>query len=212
MSLLIAAKGFTLGLSMIMPIGAQNAMILNQGVQRHHHLTAAGLCAFYDIILIAIGVLGGGLLLNSSDLFFSILTWGGIVFLMSYGALALKAAVEADTNTSTTTVTKKSFKVIIVSSLIVTFLNPHAYVDTVMILGSVGGQYQGNDKMLFMFGAMLASIVWFFTLASGAAKLSVTLSKPKVRRIIDFLIAFIMWLIAASLFNAWVNRIILTVN
>ena len=206
MSLLIAAKGFTLGLSMIIPIGAQNAMILNQGINKNHHLAAAGLCALYDIILIAIGVMGGSVILNSSDIMFTLLSWGGILFLLTYGAISYKNAIEAPNQATEQLITSKPFKLVVMTSLIVTFLNPHAYIDTMMILGSVGGQYEGNAKLYFLLGAMLASVVWFFSLAAGAAKLSKQLKKVKVKRVIDFMIALIMWIIAASLFQSWVSR------
>lgn len=203
MSILVLAKGFTLGLSMIVPIGAQNSLILNQGIGRNYHLTTAALCALYDIVLIALGVMGGSILLSSNDMIFSLLSWGGIGFLLVYGAMAMKSAILSKAENSTDLSTGKSLKVVIMTSLIVTFLNPHAYVDTVMVLGSVGGQYQGTTKIYFMVGAMAASIVWFFSLATGAAKMSHHLSKPSVKRYIDCAIALVMWGIAYSLFNAW---------
>jgi len=207
MSYLIAMKGFTLGLSMIVPIGAQNAMILNQGINRNHHLMAAGLCAFYDIILIAFGIMGGSFILNSSDLMFTLLTWGGILFLIGYGASSYQSALSPEKDESeTSNTTHKSLKVVIVTSLVVTFLNPHAYIDTVMVIGSVGGQFEGINKIYFMVGAMVASLVWFFTLASGAAKLSNVLARQKVKQGIDMAIAIVMWVIAASLFQSWITR------
>ncbi|MGB0833873.1 MAG: LysE/ArgO family amino acid transporter [Psychrobium sp.] len=207
MSYLVAIKGFTLGLSMIVPIGAQNAMILNQGINRNHHLLAAALCAFYDILLISIGIMGGSLILNSSDTMFTLLTWGGILFLIGYGASAYQAAFsEQTTDSGQKRSAHKSIKVIILTSLVVTFLNPHAYIDTVMVIGSVGGQFEGVNKYYFMAGAMAASLVWFFTLASGAAKLSHLLARPKVKQGIDLAIAAIMWIIAASLFQSWIER------
>lgn len=207
MSYLVAMKGFTLGLSMIVPIGAQNAMILNQGINRNHHLIAAGLCALYDILLIAFGIMGGSFILNSNDLMFTLLTWGGILFLIGYGSNAYQLALSPEKqNGSETTRTKKSLKVVIITSLVVTFLNPHAYIDTVMVIGSVGGQFEGVSKYYFMAGTMAASLVWFFTLASSATKLSHVLARPKVKQGIDMLIAIIMWIIAASLFQSWVAR------
>lgn len=207
MSYLIAMKGFTLGLSMIIPIGAQNAMILNQGIHRNHHFMAAGLCALYDIILIAIGILGGSLILNSNDMMFSLLTWGGILFLFGYGASSYQAAMSPHEETSNeTNTTLKSVKIVVLTSLVVTFLNPHAYIDTIMVIGSVGGQFEGMGKYYFMIGTMAASIVWFFTLASGAAKLSPILARPKVKQAVDMTIAIVMWLIAASLFQSWISR------
>jgi len=206
MGFFILVKGFALGLSMIMPIGSQNAMILNQGIARNHHLTTAALFASYDILLIALGVMGGSLLLSSNNMAFNILSWGGIIFLLCYGALSFQQAMNNSTDNKSNSSTKKSYKVVIITTLIVTFLNPHVYVDTVMVIGSVGGQYQDNNKLFFMIGTMLASIVWFFALAIGAAKLSVQLSKPKVKRFIDIVVALIMWSIAWSLYQSWLTH------
>jgi L-lysine exporter family protein LysE/ArgO len=206
MSLLILAKGFTLTLSMIAPIGTQNSMWLTQGISKNHHNTTAGLFMLYDAILISIGVLGGSLILSSSDTLFTLLTWGGIIFLAAYGGLSMKSAFNQKVDQDDHITNKKSVKLIVVTSLAVTFLNPHAYIDTVMVIGSVGGQYTGNAKLFFLVGAVLGSVVWFSLLATGAAKLSSYLGKPKVKRIIDMLIALVMWVIAWSLYNSWLAR------
>ncbi|WP_293751189.1 LysE/ArgO family amino acid transporter [uncultured Paraglaciecola sp.] len=206
MSLLILAKGFTLTLSMIAPIGTQNSMLLTQGISKNHHKTTAGLFMLYDAILISIGVLGGSLILSSSDTLFTSLTWGGIIFLAAYGGLSMKSAFNQKVDQDDHITNKKSVKLIVVTSLAVTFLNPHAYIDTVMVIGSVGGQYTGNAKLFFLVGAVLGSVVWFSLLATGAAKFSSYLGKPKVKRIIDMLIALVMWVIAWSLYNSWLAR------
>ena len=202
-----AIQGFILSLSMIIPIGSQNSMLLSQGINKNHHLMTAGLFMLYDALLISLGVLGGSLILASNDVFFTMLTWGGIIFLLGYGAMSFKSAIsgiKSDTNHNG--VSKRSVKVVVLTTLIVTFLNPHAYIDTVMVIGSVGGQYNGNAKIYFLIGAILASIVWFSTLALGAAKLSVQLSKPKVKSVIDFAIGVVMWFIAWSLLMTWLAR------
>jgi len=206
MSLLVLAQGFTLTVSMIVPIGTQNSMLLTQGINKNHHKMTAALFMLYDAILITLGVLGGSLILSSNNLLFNLLTWGGIVFLTGYGLLSVKAAFSHAANDATELIKKKSVKVVILSSLAVTFLNPHAYIDTVMVIGSVGGQYSGEAKIFFLIGAIFGSVVWFSCLATGAAKLSTQLSKPKVKRIIDLTIAAIMWFIAWSLFTTWLAR------
>jgi len=206
MSLFVLAQGFTLTLSMIVPIGTQNSMLLTQGINKNHHKMTAILFMLYDALLITLGVLGGSLILTSSDTLFNLLTWGGIIFLTSYGVLSVKAAFSQTIDDSTTFIKKKSVKVVILTSLAVTFLNPHAYIDTVMVIGSVGGQHSGEAKVFFLIGAILGSVVWFSCLATGAAKLSTQLSKPKVKRTIDLTIAVIMWFIAWSLFNSWLLR------
>jgi L-lysine exporter family protein LysE/ArgO len=206
MIILAATQGFTLALSMIIPIGSQNSMLLSQGIRKNHHFMTAGLFILYDAMLISLGVLGGSLILTSNDMLFSLLTWGGIVFLMSYGAMSFKTAFNGVKTGDDKVATQKSLKVVVLTTLIVTFLNPHAYIDTVMVIGSVGGQYSGDAKIYFLIGAISGSIVWFSTLAIGAAKLSVQLSKPIVKSIIDFSIGLVMWFIAWSLFMSWLAK------
>ncbi|WP_274620528.1 LysE/ArgO family amino acid transporter [Colwellia maritima] len=205
MIILAALKGFTLSLSMIIPIGSQNSMLLSQGINKNHHLMTAGLFILYDAFLISLGVLGGNLILSANPLLFTLLTWGGILFLFTYGALSFKAAIDGIKTGKNKIQTPKSWKIIFVTSLVVTFLNPHAYIDTVMVIGSVGGQYSGEAQIYFLMGAIAASIVWFSTLAFSAAKLSVYLSKPKIKSIIDSMIGLVMWFIAWSLFMTWLE-------
>ncbi|TPH13492.1 amino acid transporter [Litorilituus lipolyticus] len=206
MSLLVMTKGFTLALSMIIPIGSQNSLLLNQGINRNHHLMTASLFVLYDVLLMSLGIFGGSLILSSSDLLFTLLTWGGIAFLLSYGWMSFKSAYLSSTSNAVFSSKHKSVKVIIMTSLVVTFLNPHAYIDTVMVIGSVGGQYQGDAKLAFLMGTILASMVWFSCLAIGAAKFSHQLSQPKVKRVIDTLIGIVMWSIAWSLLMTWLAR------
>jgi len=206
MILSAAIQGFTLALSMIIPIGSQNSMLLTQGINKNHHMMTAGLFMLYDAILISLGVLGGSLILASNELLFTLLTWGGVLFLLVYGAMSFKSAFNGVKSAADHMISQKPVSVIVITTLIVTFLNPHAYIDTVMVIGSVGGQYVGNAKIVFLIGAISASIVWFSTLALGAAKLSVQLSKPKVKRCIDLAIGIVMWLIAWSLLMTWLAR------
>jgi len=203
MSILVLAKGFSLGLSMILPIGAQNSMILNNGINRNFHLTTATLFAIYDISLIGLGVIASGTLMNTSDLMYSALTWAGILFLLAYGSMSFKQAFTLNNADVNQAAKKKSLKYVLITSLLVTFLNPHVYIDTVMVLGSVSSQYHGSAKVYFVLGLMSASVVWFYCLAIGAAKLSVYLSRPKVKQSIDVIIGLIMWLVAYSLFDSW---------
>lgn len=204
--MLAASTGFTLSLSMIMPIGSQNSMLLTQGINKNHHLLTAMLFMLYDAVLISIGVLGGSYLLSSHDWLFTLLTWGGVIFLFCYGAMSFKIAFANIGEITTPLLKPKSIKVVIITTLIVTFVNPHVYIDTVMVIGSVAGQYNDNAKLYFLIGALTGSIVWFASLALGAAKLSKVLSKPKVKCAIDIAIGVVMWFIAWSLFTSWLAR------
>ena len=206
MGILAATQGFTLGLSMIIPIGSQNSMLLTQGINKNHHLITAGIFILSDALLISLGVLGGSLILSTNALLFTLLTWGGIVFLLTYGAMSFKNAFNGVKSGAAKIETQKSLKIVILSCLIVTFVNPHVYIDTVMVIGSVGGQYTGDAKIYFLIGTIAASLVWFSSVAIGAAKLSVQLSKPKVKCVIDSVIGVVMWIIAWSLFMTWLAK------
>ncbi|MGD8118259.1 MULTISPECIES: LysE/ArgO family amino acid transporter [unclassified Vibrio] len=203
MNFWLVLQGFGLGASMIIPIGAQNAYVLNQGIKRHHHLTTATICSLLDAFFISLGIFGGGALLASNTALLTTVTLGGIVFLTVYGLLSLKSAFNqtADQGVSSNLIKSSGRKAVIIGALAVTVLNPHLYLDTVVILGSIGGQFEGSDRLAFAVGTILASFVWFYSLSVGAAKLAPTLSKPKVRRAIDIGVALMMFIIAGILAN-----------
>lgn len=186
---------------MIIPIGAQNAYILGQGINRNHHLLAATLCILCDITLILAGIFGAGALINSSEWLMLLITWGGVIFLSLYGVLSFKSVIKNMYEVSRNKVSLKPKKIVIATTLAVTLLNPHVYLDTVMILGSVGGQFKDNAQLAFAGGTIIASIIWFYGLATGAAKMGPFLSQPKVLRLIDFIVGCIMWFIAFSLYQ-----------
>ena len=203
MNLFPLAQGFILGAGMIIPIGAQNAFVLNQGIKRQYHLLAASICMLSDFILIAIGIYGGSQIISSSELAFTLLTWIGILFLVSYGFISFRAAMAGVYERQPELKGAKTLSKVVISCLAVTLLNPHVYIDTVVILGGVGGQFEGDAKLNFAVGCMLASIVWFYGLAMLAARMSKVLSRIKVKRAIDLVVGFIMWGISVSLFLSW---------
>lgn len=197
--MLVFLKGLTLGLGMIVPIGAQNAFVLNRGIQRNYHLTAAAVCVVCDVALIALGIYGGGEVMAGNALAMRVITWGGVLFLLTYGALSLRTALGGSAESSSAARPAMGYRAVIAAALAVTLLNPHVYLDTVMILGSVGNQYQGPARTSFAAGTMLASSCWFLTLALVAAKMSDWLGQPAVQRSIAILVAMIMWAVALSL-------------
>lgn len=202
MNFWILLQGFGLGATMIIPIGAQNAYVLNQGIKRHHHLTTAIICSVLDVIFISLGIFGGGALLSQNESLLIAVTLGGIAFLTSYGLLALKSAFKPSRQQeSSSEITARGKRTVILGALAVTVLNPHLYLDTVVILGSIGGQFEGHDRLSFALGTMIASFVWFYSLSIGAAKLGPTLSKPAVKKSIDLVIAAMMFTIAFLLAN-----------
>ena len=207
MSLWVLLQGFGLGASMIIPIGAQNAYVLNQGIKRNHHLTTATICSILDMIFISLGIFGGGAILSQNEILLTSVTLGGIAFLSFYGLLSLKSAFKSDSELeSKGEVVARGRRTVILGALAVTVLNPHLYLDTVVILGSIGGQFEGHDRIAFALGTMMASFVWFYTLSIGAAKLGPTLSKPRVKKGIDIAVAVMMFTIAYILASELIEK------
>lgn len=197
MNVWILLQGFGLGATMIIPIGAQNAYVLNQGIKRNHHLTTATICSLLDVIFISLGIFGGGALLSSNEILLTSVTLGGVAFLSFYGFISLRSAfTSTSTNESDGEVIARGKRTVILGALAVTVLNPHLYLDTVVILGSIGGQFEGHDRIAFALGTIMASFVWFYSLSIGAAKLGPTLSKPNVKKGIDMAVAAMMFSIA----------------
>ncbi len=205
----IILQGFGLGLSMIVPIGAQNAYVLNQGIKRQHHLTTATICSLCDIIFITLGIFGGGALLSSNATLLNTVTLGGILFLSFYGAMSVKTVLqnryekaELEKNAS------RGRRAVILGALAVTLLNPHVYLDTIVVLGSIGGQFSEDGRIAFATGTLLASLSWFYGVSIAAAKMAPVLGKPKVQRTIDAVIAMIMFSIAWKLALGLYERIV----
>ncbi|ELK3677752.1 amino acid transporter [Vibrio fluvialis] len=199
MNFWILLQGFGFGATMIIPLGAQNAYVLNQGIKRNHHLTTATICSFLDIFFISLGIFGGGAILSKSELLLTFVTVGGIAFLTFYGLQSWKSAFTAQSEENAATTTARGRRAVILGTLAVTVLNPHLYLDTVVILGSIGGQFEGNDRLSFAIGTIMASFVWFYSLSIGAAKLAPTLSRPRVKQAIDIGVALMMFGIAIAL-------------
>uniref|UniRef100_UPI003D13AD9A LysE/ArgO family amino acid transporter n=1 Tax=Pseudoalteromonas sp. TaxID=53249 RepID=UPI003D13AD9A len=189
---------------------AQNAYVLNQGIKRNHHLTTATICSVMDVFFISLGIFGGGALLSQNETLLTVVTLGGIAFLTFYGWLSLRAALQSsDEQESQPQKLARGRRAVILGALAVTVLNPHLYLDTVVILGSIGGQFEGSDRLAFALGTMTASFVWFYGLSIGAAKLAPVLSKPKTKKTIDLIVASMMFIIAfalaKSLYTQWFN-------
>jgi len=199
-------QGMLLGASMIIPLGVQNSYVLSQGIKRNHHFLTATICMLCDIFLIALGIFGGGKLIASSDWLMLIMGWGGMGFLICYGGLSFYNAWRNQYKKPDKPQVLTSKKSVVATTLAVTLLNPHVYLDTVMILGSIAGTFEGQEKLYFAIGTMFASIIWFYSLAGGAAKLAPWLSQPKVQRFIDIFIGLIMLFVAYTLFIAILNR------
>lgn len=206
MNYLLMLQGFGLGASMIIPIGAQNAYVLNQGINRNHHLMTATVCSLLDVLFISVGIFGGGALLAQNETLLLLVTVGGIAFLSFYGYLSFRRAFSPSTEQTSTIALSSGKRAVLLGALAVTLLNPHLYLDTVVILGSIGGQFEGQDRIAFAIGTVFASFVWFYTLSIGAAKLAPTLSKPRVKQGIDIAVGTMMIVIALTLTEPLINR------
>ena len=198
--LLPALEGFLLGGGLIIAIGAQNAFILRQGLLRQYVFVLCLLAALADAILILLGIAGMGTLVQSNASLLFYVTIGGAVFLALYALLAAKRAVSPEI-LKTTGKGAGSLKKAISILFAFTFLNPHVYLDTVVLLGGVSGQFEGQARAAFAFGAVLASFSWFFSLGYGARWLAPLFEKPVAWRILDGLIALIMASLALALWQ-----------
>ena len=194
-----AIEGFLLGAGLIVAIGSQNAFILRQGLRREHVFILTTICFLSDALLIATGVAGMGTLIASNPIFTKIAAVGGSLFLIIYGVLAFKAALKPGALKAAEE--HKPYPVMKAVSLVLalTFLNPHVYLDTVVMMGSIAGQYPVNERLLFGLGGVSASAVWFYGLGYGAALLEPLFAKPIAWRVLDGLIGLIMWAIAYGL-------------
>lgn len=192
-------QGFTIGLAMIIPIGAQNAFVLSRGIHRNHHLLTATLCSFCDLTLIAIGVFGGANVLAANPLGMALLTWGGVLFLGWFGGRSLLSAWRGKGEGLADSAQQMGATSVLAMTLGVTLLNPHVYLDTLMLLGSIGSQVSESLRPAFAAGAMLASLVWFYSLALGAAALAPWLARSRVQQGIDLLVGIIMLSLAVQL-------------
>ncbi|RRJ82378.1 LysE/ArgO family amino acid transporter [Aestuariirhabdus litorea] len=190
--------GLGLGASMIIPIGAQNAYVLTSGLRRRYPFWVATLCAVCDLVLILVGVMGVGTLVSSNPLWIQVACWGGALFLAWYGGLSLRSALQPQ-QLRESSIPLSSLRSVLAGALAVTLLNPHVYLDTVVVLGSIGGQYQGDERLYFALGAVCASLFWFYGLGLGAARLAPWLDRPLVWKLVDIGVWLLMWFLALKL-------------
>lgn len=203
--------GLGLGLSLIVAIGAQNVFVLRQGIRREHVLPVV-ICALSDALLIVAGVAGLGFLVSAAPWLVVAARWAGAAFLVGCGVLAARRAwrggeglraeeptAPTTTGTGTTsTLTRTRLAPVILTTLALNWLNPHVYLDRVLMLGSIAATH-GDGRWLFAAGAVAASILWFTALGSGARHIGRWLRTERSWRILDALIAVIMFVLAVSL-------------
>jgi L-lysine exporter family protein LysE/ArgO len=196
--LLAALAGLGFGLSLIIAIGAQNAFVLRQGLRREHVLAVVIVCAASDAILIAVGVAGLGTIVQLAPWLLVVVRIAGAAFLVVYGGLALRRALRPSQLTTDVTGTTSPLLPVLGTVLALTWLNPHVYLDTIVLLGSVAGTH-GDDRWAFGVGAALGSVLWFSALGFGARLLRPVFAKPVAWRVLDAFVAVVMVGIAVSL-------------
>lgn len=195
----IFAQGFGLGFGLIVAIGAQNAFVLRQGLLRRHLFVTALICSTSDAILIFFGIYGFGAIVLRYPSLILLTTWGGSIFVFFYGLRSFWSLFKSRNLYSDAIDNEADLRSTILATLAFTWLNPHVYLDTLVLVGSVGTQFADVNRLIFGAGAAAASIVWFFGLAYGAAQLAPWLNKPITWRILNALIGIIMWWIAFNL-------------
>lgn len=197
---LVLLKGFSTSSSLIIAIGAQNAFVIKQGLKGEHLLLTALICSLIDACLIFLGVNGFGKFISEYPLFLTVTHYLAVVFLISYGIFAMKSVFKASSlESSKEENIPQSGKRVLATLLTISLLNPHVYLDTVILLGSIASQQPLHDQLYFAIGAVMASFAWFFSITFGARFLAPLLQKKHTWRIIDGLIALTMWGIALSL-------------
>lgn len=194
--------GFLAGLSLIVAIGAQNAFVIRQGLTRQHVFVVVAICALCDALLIALGIAGLGAIIQGLPWLLEIVRWFGVLYLSWFGIKSVRSAFKNEVMDASGAQTTSLAKVV-GAVLGFTLLNPHVYLDTVILLGSISNQFA--DKWAFGFGAMTASAVWFSSIGFGAKAASRFMSKPIFWRVLDSLIAVIMFSIALFLAFAKLN-------
>ena len=193
-------QGLAISAGLIVAIGAQNAFVLAQGVRGVHRLQIAVACASSDALLIALGVGGAGALIAQQPQLLALARWGGAAFLLGYALLALRRAWHGESMQLPESHHQSVWRAL-AATLAVTWLNPHVYLDTVILLGSISTQFA--DQAYFALGAISASWLFFFALGYGARVLIPVFENPKAWQFLDGMIALVMWGIAVSLlFNA----------
>lgn len=192
------ATGFLVGAGLIVAIGAQNAFVLRQGLLRRHVLPVVAICAAADAALIAAGVAGLGSLVTASPLLLVLARLGGALFLAAYGLMALRRAFRSESLRGEGEAAP-TLGAALAACLAFTFLNPHVYLDTVVLIGALSGRFAGTAKLAYGLGAATASLVWFSALGFGARLLAPVFARPLAWRILDLAVAAIMLLIAARL-------------
>ena len=195
-------EGFAISISLIFALGPQNVFVLRQGLMKSHVFISCLVCAVSDALLIGAGVLGVGAFLSEIE---EIAMWMSIMatlFLSSYGLLRIKSSLNP-IGMKIDNFETKNIKTTVLAGLAFTFLNPHVYIDTLLLIGGTSSRYVGDDRLVFGIGAASASFIFFFSLGYGARLMSPVLNTPKAWKVIDLAIAGIMFTVAGFIISPY---------
>jgi len=193
-------KGVLISSSMIIAIGSQNVFVLKQGLLKKHILSVVLICFLGDLSLMTIGILGVGEFVSKSILFTQVMSILGALFIIYYGSSAFYNAYKGQDALKINKINENNnYKKIIIGTLAMTFLNPHVYLDTVVIIGSISAPFTYDQKIYFLIGTVFASFVWFFALGYGARFLIPLFAKPITWKLLDIFIGVVMYSIAINL-------------
>jgi L-lysine exporter family protein LysE/ArgO len=195
-------EGFALSLGLILAIGPQNAFVMRQGLKGSHVFATCLACSLADVSLIFAGILGVGALVSSIEGAESLIAFGAAIFLSGYGLLRVKSSMNPEA-IDFDGVAEGSFSATMAALLAITFLNPHVYFDTLLLIGGTSTGFIGNEKLAFGIGAAMASFAFFFSLGFGAKRLSGVLNRPEAWRVIDRGIAIVMFVIAGAIIQPY---------
>ena len=193
------AAGLLTGLSLIVAIGAQNAFVLRQGLRREHIGLVVAICALSDVVLIAAGVAGVGSIVEHAPVALDVVRWLGVAFLTWYGVSSLLRARRAESLHASNGSATGSRRAVAGKAIALTWLNPHVYLDTVLLLGSIANHQGSVGRWWFAVGACVASALWFTGLGYGARAAGPLLARPRAWQVLDVLIGLTMLAIATSL-------------
>lgn len=205
----IFTTGLVTGLALIAAVGAQAAFVLRQGIRREHTGLVVGICILADVFLIAVGIGGVGAFISGNDTLLATLTYGGAAYLLFYAYTSFRSALKPSAIGALNGVhgqqagqvanEGRTASAVALSTLAITFLNPHVYLDTVLMLGNIAHQFEGDGPWIFGAGAIVASVLWFLGIGFGAKKMAPILARPRVWQGIDLAVGALMVAIAAKL-------------
>lgn len=192
-------QGLSVTAGLIMAIGAQNAHVLRTGLQRRHVALTVLTCIVIDVVLITLGVAGMGAMVHGNPLLLAAVRWGGAAFLLWYGLRSLRAALRGDSFALAAQAATQTRRAALISVAALSLLNPHVYIDTVVLLGGIGSRLPLAQQPWFTAGAVTASVLWFCAIGFGARQLAPLFNRPAVWRCIDLLTAAMMLFLSVLL-------------